>query len=230
MKKHFSGIFKKSVLFILLMVFVSFYVFSDVYGNWGECTFLPGCAPGSGGSTRLYVTESGDLMGMYIVEGAGYVLGAYSGVGSLLRQYELSSLYGADTTATQNTLDKIISDLENARDIYYFINYIAAVTPYNEAVIERLKTFGYDEFEKNEELLAPVFDRVEEYLKNGDVRGVFSKILKDIDSLLYQLYPIKKTVDTGTLPDIKSTWKLNQSFMEVLLFGQYFSRVIYEVK
>jgi hypothetical protein len=97
-------------------------------------------------------------------------------------------------------------------------------------VIERLKTFPYEEFAKSEGLLSPVFDRVEGYLKNGDVRGVFAKIFKDINALLYQLYSIKKAVDAGTTPDIKSTWKLNQSFSEAILFGQYFSRVLYEVK
>ena len=230
MKPHISEVIKKKFLFIMVMMFVCLNIYSDIFLNDGECTLLPGCSAGGGKSSNTYIIESDDLMGIYIVEGAGYVLDAYSGVGAFLRQLEMSGLYSADTTEMKNTLFKIIEDLENARDIYFIINYIAAITPYNEVVIERLKSFNYDDLEKDEGLLAPVFDRVESYLKNGNVRGVFSKIVKDINVLLYQLYFIKKTIDTDTLPDIKSAWKLNQTFMETLLFGQYFSRVIYEVK
>ena len=231
MKKYYIRmITKKSILFITLMTFINVFGFSAVYGNFGECAFEPGCIPGSGGSTGLYVTASSDLMGMYITEGAGHVLGAYSGIGSFLRQYELSGLYGIDTAEIRDNLYKIIEDLENARDMYFIINYFAAITPYNKTMIERLKSFDYAEFEKNEGLLAPVFDQVEGFLKNGNVRGVFAKVLKDIDVLLYQLYSIKKAVDADITPDIKSSWKLNQTFSETILFGQYFSRVLYEVK
>jgi hypothetical protein len=220
----------KSMFILILAVFFNLNVFADVHGNWGECAFEPGCIPGGGDSTSLYITESGSLMGMYITDGAGYILGAYSGVGAFLKQVEVSELYGADFAAIKNILDRMIDDLENARDTYYIINYIAAVTPYKKDVIERLVAFDYDGFEKSEGLSGPVFDRVESFLKYGNIRGVFAKILRDIDSLLYQSYTLKKAVDTDTLPEIKSLWKLNQSFTNIILFGQYFSQVLYEVK
>jgi hypothetical protein len=220
----------KSIMILILAVFFSINGYTIVHGNWGECPFEPGCIPGGGDSTSLYITESGSLMGMYITEGAGYILGAYSGAGAFLKQAEVSELYGADFAAIKNILDRMIDDLENARDTYFIINYIAAITPYKKDVIERLVAFDYDGFEKSEGLSGPVFDRVERFLKCGNIRGVFAKILRDIDSLLYQSYILKKIIDSNTLPDVKSLWKLNQSFTDTILFGQYFSQVLYEVK
>jgi hypothetical protein len=213
-----------------LAVLLNANVYAKICGNWGECLFEPGCIPGGGDSTSLYITEYGSLMGMYITEGAGYMLGAYSGVGSFLKQVEVSELYGVDSAAIRSILNRMIDDLERARDTYFVIDYIAAITPYRKDVIERLAAFDYDGFEKSEGLFGTVFDRVERFLKCGDIRGVFAKILKDIDSLLRQSYALRKSVDAGTLPDIKSLWKLNQSFTNTILFGQYFSQVLYEVK
>ena len=230
MKKKYYMYFVKFILIVMVVFGFHSNTVAYINGNWAECPFEPDCIPCGEDSTSLYITESGSLMGMYITDGAGHILGAYSGIGAFLKQVEVSELYGADFAAIKNILDRMIDDLENARDTYYIINYIAAITPYKKDVIERLVAFDYDGFEKSEGLSSPVFDRVESFLKCGNIRGVFAKILRDIDSLLYQSYTLKKAIDTDTLPEIKSLWKLNQSFTNIILFGQYFSQVLYEVK
>ena len=128
-------------------------------------------------------------------------------------------------TALNMTVGIMFIIIVNKRGVMDTRTYLAAII-----VMFFVRNVAPGKKMKNEGLLVPKFDRVEGYLKSGNIRGVFAKILKDINVLLYQFYSIKKTVDTGITPDIKSTWKLNQTFSETILFGQYFSRVLYEVK
>ena len=68
------------------------------------------------------------------------------------------------------------------------------------------------------------------YLVCGNVRGVWSAISRDLDSLLRQLIVLKFFVDRDKFPPVQRVWKLNQAFSDNLFFGQYFAMVMYEVK
>lgn len=221
----------QAILLILLMAAFSIYAFPLVYFNDGACAFEPGCDPGGeGDGSGLYVPLSSGLMSMYIVEGAGYVLDARAGVSTFMNRFETAELTGADFPEMRSILYGVIDNLERAKCYYMYIDYIAAFTPYRESVIERLKAFDYESFQKNGGLYSKVFDRVKERLSRGDVRGVFSSISKDIDLLLYRLYALKASIDTEKFPSVLSVWQLNQAFSENLFFGQYFAMVMYEVK
>lgn len=225
-----NSLIMKMVLSIALAVFLGLNLSAMIYQNWGECPFLPGCAPGTGGDSNIYISSGDSLMGMYIVEGAGYVLDAHSGVMAFINRFETAELTGADYTEMGEILNRVIDNLEKARDIYLMINFLAENTPYNEAVIERLKTFDYDGFRERNGLYSVVFERVKGFLVLGDVRGVFAGVLTDIDGLLDRLYALKESTDAAKFPVVQGIWQLNQSFSENLFFGQYFSQVLYEVK
>jgi len=219
------------VLLIMLLAFGSINAFPLFYFNEGGCAFEPGCDPdGGSGDSGLYVPSSSGLMAMYIIEGAGYVLDARAGVTTFMNRFETAELTGADFAGMRDILSGVIDNLEKAKAYYVFINYIAAFTPYREDVIERLKAFDYDGFQKRWGLYPNVFDRVKRYLSAGDVRGVFSVISKDIDLLLDRLYALKRDIDTDKFPSVQSVWQLNQAFSDNIFFGQYFAMVMYEVK
>ena len=221
----------QAILLVILMAAVSINVFPCLYANKGDCAFEPGCEPGDDGSgSGLYVPSSNSLMSMYIVEGAGYVLDARAGVSTFMNRFEIAELTGVDFPEMRSLLNGVIDNLERAKCYYMFIDYIAAYTPYRESVIERLKAFDYESFQKSMGLYSKVFDRVKNYLGRGDVRGVWSVISKDIDSVLFQLYALKKSIDVYKFPTVQSVWQLNQAFSENIFFGQYFAMVMYEVK
>jgi len=220
----------QAITFIVLMVAVCINAFSMIYANEGECAFEPGCDPGVSGGSGLSVPSVSGLMSMYIVEGAGYVLDARAGVSTFMNRFETAELTGADFGEMRDILSRVIDNLEKAKANYVFINVIAKNTPYRGSVIERLKSFDYPGFQKRSGLYSKVFDRVKRYLKRGNVRGVFSVISKDMDSLLDQLYELKASMDTDQLPAVQSVWKLNQAFSDNIFFGQYFAMVMYEVK
>jgi hypothetical protein len=224
------NLIKRIVLFSAVTIFLGLNLSAAVFQNWGECLFLPGCDPGTGGDVNGYIPSGESLLGMYLVEGAGYILDAHSGVMDFINRFEMAELNGADYTEMGDILHQVIDNLENAGNIYIMINFIAENTPYNEEMIDRLKTFDYEAFREKNNPYPGVFDRLKGFLVIGDVRGVFAEVSKNIDTLLYQVYALKESTDGAKLPVVRSVWQLNQSFSENLFFGQYFSQILYEVK
>lgn len=229
MNRKNKALIVRPILCIILITSMSVNVLPDFCGNWGECTVEPGCEGGDGTSTGVYVPESSGMLKMYIVDGAGFILSTYSGIGSLLREVEMSEMCGPDYFKMRETLYSMIEDMERARDTYYIINLIIQSTPYKQSVIERLKAFDYDGFRETSGLSPIVFGRVKNFLERGDTRGIFTSIYKDTGILLEQLYAMKETFEVDKLPHITQVWKLNQTFTETVLFGQYFSQVMYQI-
>ncbi len=229
MNKKNSTLIVRTILCIIVFVIFNVQALPEICGNYGECTVEPGCEGGGDSSTGLYIPESNWMLKMYIVDGAGYVLNTYSGMGTLLRQIEMSELYGPDYCKMRETLYGMIEDMERARHTYYIVNGIMQMTPYKKSVIDGLKIFDYDGLREKAGLMPVVFDHVKGYLERGDVRGVFTAIHKNTGVILDQLYILKETLEADKLPAITSAWKLNQTFTESVLFGQYFSQVMYQI-
>ncbi len=143
---------------------------------------------GAAGASGLAVPSGSGLMGMNIVEGAGYVLDARSGVSTFMNRFETAELTGVDFPEMRDILSRAIDNLEKAKASYVFIKFIAKNTPYRGSVIS-----------------------------------------KDLDLLLAQLTELKSSIDGGRLPEVQKVWKLNQTFTESVLFGQYFSQVLYRL-
>ncbi len=229
MNKKNKVLISGAIILIIVLVGLSVKAYPAIFGNNGECAVEPGCEGGGDSSTGLYILESSGMLKMYIVDGAGYMLNAYSGVGALLRQLEMSEMNGADYDKMREILYGIIEDMERAKYTYYIIKYIMQITPYKKSVIEGLQGFDYDGFREKAGLIPVVFARVKSYLIRGDVRGVFAGIHKNTSVILDQLYALKKTLEADRLPEITSAWQLNQTFTESVLFGQYFSQVLYQL-
>ena len=218
----------QSGILIMSMLVSCINAFPHLYANDGECAFEGEC--GVVGESGIFVPSGSGLMGMYIVESAGYVLDAHSAVLQFMNRYELAELNGADFSEMKELLSRAIDNLRQARSNYLFIHFVAQNTPYSRAVIDRLKSFDYDGFQKRPHIFPKQFDRLKGYLGRGDVRGIWSAISRDLDSLLRQLIVLKFFVDRDKFPPVQRVWKLNQAFSDNLFFGQYFAMVMYEVK
>ena len=165
-----------------------------------------------------------------IIEGGGYLLQAGSDIHTLLSRVELSELSGLDFKGLQKTLDAAIDNLEKARENYYQLKNLAAVTPYNQDMITRLMEFNYDGFQRENGLIPSVFERVKRFLITGDLRGIYNEFYSNTGQILDTLYSLKKDVDAGIFPKIPTLWSLNQKFSEAKLMGQYTSMVFYAIK
>ena len=218
------------IICLMLLLCVHFNASAEIFTNWGECQFEPGCDTDGGESLGVYFTADSRTIGVYIVWGAGHILNAQSGVATYLNRVEMASLYGTNVYDQREILYRVIMDMERAKSIYEAINELAAVTPYKKSSIEKLQAFDYEAFCEKEGLNPYIFDRVKEYLCKGDVRGVFARVLKDAEVILDQLYYLKEILEVDKSPGIKTAWKLNQSFTDFIIFGQYAAQVFYETR
>jgi hypothetical protein len=93
-------------------------------------------------------------------------------------------------------------------------------------MINYLLSFNYNRFLNERGLISDIFKLVETFLGTGNVRGVFDLLLKNTENILDKLYSLKESVDADTFPNILILWRVNQDYIETILFGQYTSEVL----
>ncbi len=98
-------------------------------------------------------------------------------------------------------------------------------TKYNEAIIQKLKEFDYNSFLSNNNFSPEIFNEVSAYLSSGDVRGVYGEILFKMSSIKGKIENIKDTGSGYKLPDSDLLLNVSQEFSDLILFGQYVTRI-----
>ena len=217
-----------SLTFIMLLL-MSNVMFARVFGNGSGCAFYPDeCLTGTGGSTGLFYT--GQNLGGLIIVGASYFTNSQSNYLEFLNKIEMSDLTGIDYQGFRESLLLSFENLEKATDTYSDIIATADKTPYKPDIIKKLKSFDYVTFQNKNCLNSIIFGWVTDYLKKGNVRGVYIKIHKEMESISTQLTVLKSMIDKDQFPEIATVWRINQMYNELLLFGQYAAQVFYEIK
>ncbi len=229
MSRKIKNLNLKILMGLLVLVLTGSYSYSRVWGNYSDCALEPGCesegeVAGTQGSIGTAL-DSGGSAGMYIVEGAGYLLTSYSGMATFLSRVETAELTGTEYSGLREILYRTIIDMEKAKNAVYLLKLTADRTPYHKPVIERLLMFDYAGFQQKRNLNADIFSGVGGFLSVGDVRGLYGKCLKDMDKILDQLYRLKSVVEADRFPEISSLWSLNHDYATLMLFGQYTSQV-----
>ncbi len=173
--------------------------------------------------------DSQNSLDNYVIDGAGYFLEAYSNTLLLMKKIEWSNKEGLKTDELKLLVSHALKNMEAAREAYGNLARAADNTSYNPAIIEKLKNFDYDAFQKANGLNPTIFALVKAYLGNGEIRKLyydFSSAVEEITGLLKQ---VKDQFEIGNFTPVKEIWKLNGLFSESLLFGQYVSQVLYGV-
>jgi hypothetical protein len=183
---------------------------------------------GQSGTSGIKDTSPG-IEGL-IITGAGYFLRSKSEFLLFLNKIELSTLEGVNYTEVQNLLKSAIDNMEKAGEAYGRLVEIAHVTPYRQEVMEKIKTFDYNGLLEEKGLNVVIFKDMENYLKEGNLRGLHSRALSDTMNILAMLYRLKPGIDAGQFPVIEDLWRLNQAYAEAHLLGQYTSEVFDRVK
>jgi hypothetical protein len=169
----------------------------------------------------------GESMSNYVALGAGYFLDSYSNTLLFMKKTELGVYQGMSYEELGKILDSALSSMNTAIDTYANLKQAADRTPYNPFVIASLKSFNYASFQEEQGLDANVFSEVKMYLVNGDIRGVYVKVLSDAEKIRGLLLTVKASIDEGQFPELNDVWNLNQTFSRALCFGQYVSMVFY---
>lgn len=163
----------------------------------------------------------------YVIKGAGYYLTAYSDLLVFLALVENSDLAGMDYDKSQQVLNRVLDNMNNALQTYYILIQRAERTPYNETFISKLMDYDYVGSLENWKLNSVIFKKAEEYLQRGDVTGCYKYIYNECLMITWMLYPVNNDLYLKRMPELSHLWKINERCSDVLLFGQYLSRVFY---
>ncbi|HLP46318.1 MAG TPA: hypothetical protein VK469_10240 [Candidatus Kapabacteria bacterium] len=230
MNKYHLNLHQKMIIGIIFLLVLNLQVFPVIFGNGsgnGYCdwTLNPDCPLPPG----FYSTDTRTGYGIeaLVKEGGGYFLNAHSSTLALLIQIEMSDLQGIDYDRMKKNAADALQNIRAAVSIYNDLVEIAANTPYNTVVIDKLKTFDYQTFMDKNKLNREIFKKVVVYLSSGDINGMYCRILKELTALEKLLSSITNDIAFNRQPGLSLLWKTNETFSETLLFGQYAARVFY---
>ena len=165
----------------------------------------------------------------YIASGAEYFFDSYSNTILFMKKTESSSFEDLNYEELGTILDRALNSMNLANEAYVELKQAADHTPYNPVVINALKNYNFDGFQESTPVNAEIFTEVKMYLLNGDIRGVYGKILADTDNLIILIKKVKASVVERKFPPLTDVWNLNQAFSNTLLFGGYVSRLFHEL-
>ena len=165
----------------------------------------------------------------YLINGAGYYLDSYSDALAFLKKVEMAELTGIEFSEMQALLNSALGNMEEANSNYTNLSIKAEYSTYNDAVVDELKKFPYEKFRKKHGLYKSTFNELVTFLRSGDVRGAYAKMQQNAEKLLTTIKDIKNTVDSSQFPDVPSLWRLNQSYSESMLFGQYMAGIFSKI-
>jgi hypothetical protein len=206
------------IITVLMTALFTGQLLAFMYAN-GTCKAYDDCEQPAG------ARAAGPSMGVLIMDGAGYFLKSHSYMLMYLNQVELAELYGTDYPGMQVLVKDALDNMQKADETYKSLIAAAKQTPYNPEVIAKLIMFDYDTFRETNGLNKDIFSRIKKYLVKGDVTGLYVLLEADMASIIEQLRAVKASMDAGALPGISLLWRLNQTYSESLLAGQYIAEV-----
>jgi hypothetical protein len=173
---------------------------------------------------RAFDDESGEKQQQiegHVITGASLFLQAQSQANLLLNEYELSGSQPFSCTVSLEYTEKTIALLENARDEYMKAKENGEAAGYNPGKTSLFKSFDYDAFIADNRLNKDIAKKVRDYLRTGNILGIYQQTIDDLSGMLDTLYRLRDNLRAGVKPDIKLFWTLMQQFSGASLFGNY---------
>jgi hypothetical protein len=214
---------------LILKSLILFLIIFSIYFNlsFGRIKFN---GAGGGYDEGAGILEIGDQsIESYIIAGAGYYLDANSHIQTLLKMMELQDTPGIDYNTMQLVVENALTNMEKAKATYEKLIQKAENTPYNQAVLERLKDFDYDAFMQENSLNTVLFEAVRQKLQPGDITGIFKSTYSDFNDMIDMLDEINLAVSQNKLPGLSIFWQLNETLARSSTIGSYVVRVFAEI-
>ncbi len=209
---------------IIKLFFVCLFLFF-VHSNCFSYFLFNGSGEGYPGDEE----NSGSTIETYVTTGAGYYLRAQRAIQEFLALFEIQDMNGIDFNEWRKVIDSALNHMNGAAQTYDLLIAKAGSTPYNEVFITRLIGFDYTGFAEEKGLNTVIFKECEEYLKRGDITGMYRYTRAKFTVIIDMLHSIKVDLSANKMPDLSLPWKLNETCAELSLFGNYASRVFFAV-
>ncbi|NIM11496.1 MAG: hypothetical protein GTO45_16370 [Candidatus Aminicenantes bacterium] len=210
-------------IILTLLIFCG-YQYGYIAANY-SCKVYPNQCDGEGsGDDRTSPT-----VGQLIIEAASFLLQSNSDYQLFLKNYENSADCGIDFAVFREIIDNAVENMERASLKYFQTWEISKCFDYDPLVLEKLRQFDYEKFQKENNLNPAIFQEVSNFLKTGNVNSIYEKAYNATDGILRELRVIKASIDSGSIPAIKDCWRINQKYLELELFLMYVSQVFFEI-
>jgi hypothetical protein len=212
---------------ILTLSLMSVFSYGYFVLNW-PCLLYDGQCETSNSSQSSFQSLSPSL-GELSIEAAGFFLQSNSDFQAFLKKVELSEIYTVNEAELIELINRAYENMEIAHSLYYRVWQLSKSLEHNPVVLQKLAQFDYGLILKEKRLIPSIFNEVENYLKKGNMPGVFEKIYNNTGEILQEMKTLESIKDTDYI-NIPLCWEVNQQLLESALFGQYISQIFFEIK
>jgi hypothetical protein len=216
-----TNLILKSLLVIIITVFLCMNVYAYIYGN-GAGGGYGGPGESSGGSSIC--SQNNDIEYLIIL-GAGHYLDAKTDIQQLLKAVEWQDIRVINYTDMQSLVDSALVHMKYAAYTYDILIRTAEATPYNEAVQALLKGFNYEVYMLENGLNQDLFYTVRSYLQAGDITGIFKRTRYDYSRIIRLLESVKKDLYYNKMPGLSIFRQLNETLDNTSTIGSYVARI-----
>lgn len=126
-------------------------------------------------------------------------------------------------------LDQAIDEMRSANTLYNQLVDFSETEKVNPKVIKDLETFNYDSYLSQTSLNMDIFNQVKSLLSQGDIAGIYQEMVDRTAKMLILLKTLKEVLGTNSIPPLNDMWRLNQSYCETMLYGQYVAEICFIV-
>jgi len=147
-----------------------------------------------------------------------------------LKEVEKAELYGPNYPILQAAIEKAIAGMDNARCKYQGILNLSKGLAMDVVILERLRQFDYAGLQSRYALNHQVFNKAAAFCLGGDIIGIYNHTFDTTTALIENLNQIKAKLEKESLPELNLIWETGQLYCESEMFGQYVSRIFYEIK
>jgi len=176
------------------------------------------------------IKESKPILGQLIPIAAVSFLESTRDFEDFLKEVEKSELYGSNYPVLKAAIEKTIAGMDNARCKYQEILNLSKGLAMEAVILEKLNKFDYNGLQTKYHLNPPVFDKAATFSQSGDIIGIYNHTFDTTTAILENLNRIKAKLEKESLPELYLIWETGQLYCESEMFGQYVSRIFYEIK
>jgi len=175
------------------------------------------------------LTVSTPLLGQLIPIAGVSFLESTRDFEDFLKEVEKSEIYGSNYPVLLATIDKAIVGMDNARCKYEEILSISKNLTMDTVILNKLYQFDYVGLQSKYHLNPQVFEKAAAFCQVGDIIGIYNHTFDTIAAILENLNQIKAKLEKESLPELYIIWETGQLYSESEMFGQYVSRIFYEI-
>jgi hypothetical protein len=214
---------KHSIIFLIVgIIALGSNIFSRFKHDYTCIAFPNQCDENS-------IKESTPILGQLIPVAAVNFLESCRDFEDFLKEVEKSELYGPNYPVLQAGIEKAIAGMDNACCKYSDILNISENLEIDGVILEKLIQFDYDGLKSKYNLNPSIFEKAAAFCQGGDVIGIYNHTFDTIDIILENLNRIKAKMEKESMPELYIIWETGQLYFESEMFGQYVSRIFYEI-